>query len=83
MWDTVDAKFVNLVLDFFASNNLAKPLNMMWVTLITKFEGASEMKDFRPISMVGCIYKVIAKILVRMLRGVMNDLVGESQLAFL
>ena len=32
-----------------------------------------EMKDFRPISMVGCIYKIVRK--------VMTSLVGESQSA--
>lgn len=31
------------------------------------------MKDFRPISMVGCIYKIVRK--------VMTSLVGESQSA--
>ena len=51
--------------------------------MIPKFDGAIEMKDFRPISMVGCVYKVIAKILARRIRGVMNNLVGEAQTAFL
>ena len=50
---------------------------MSWVTLIPKFEGAKEIKGFRPISMVGCIYKVVAKILVRRLRSVMGALVGK------
>ena len=30
------------------------------------------MKNFRPISMVGCVYKVIAKILSRRLKGMMG-----------
>ena len=31
---------------------------MIWVTLVPKFEGAMEIKDYRPISMVGCVEKV-------------------------
>ena len=42
---------------------------MTWVTLIPKFEGAKEMNEFKPISMVGYVYKVISKILARRLRG--------------
>ena len=33
--------------------------------------------------MVGCIYKVIAKVLANWMEGVMDGLVGESQAAFI
>ena len=55
---------------------------MTWVTLIPKFEGAVEIIDFRPISMVGCIYKVMAKVLANGLRNVIEGLVGETQTSF-
>ena len=83
MWDVVRSNFVELVLSFFSSGSLDKSLSMTWVTLIPKVDGAKEMKDFRPITMVGCVYKVISKILVRRLKGVMNNLVGEAQAAFI
>ena len=35
------------------------------------------MKDFRPISIVGRVYKVIVKILANKLRNVMSGLVRE------
>ena len=41
-----------------------------------------DILDYRPISIVGSIYKVIAKILSRRLRRVVSDLVGETQTAF-
>ena len=41
------------------------------------------MKDFRPISMVGCIYIVILKVMARRFRKVMGDLMGEAQTAFI
>ena len=55
---------------------------MTWVTLIPKFDGAQEIKDYRPISMVGCVYKMIAKVLANRLKIVMGQLVGETQSAF-
>ena len=36
---------------------------MTWVSLIPKFDEAVELEDYRPISMVRRIYKIIAKIL--------------------
>ena len=72
-----------MVLDFFSSGYLPKNLNMTWVILIPKFDGTKDMKDFRPISMVGCIYKMISKILARRLKSVMNGLVEENKSAFI
>ena len=37
------------------------------------------MKDFRLISIMGCVYKVITKNLSRRLKRVMNGLVSEVQ----
>ena len=53
------------------------------MTLVPKFEGAKEMKDYRPISMVSYVYRVIAKILERRTRKVMGEMVGEPQSAFI
>ncbi|XP_072087395.1 uncharacterized protein [Arachis hypogaea] len=52
------------------------------VALAPKFVEAKEIKDLRPISMVGCVYKVISKILIRRIRKIMPGLVGETQSAF-
>jgi len=38
--------------------------------------------DFRPISLVGCLYKVLAKVLVNILRTVINSVIYEVQSAF-
>ena len=55
---------------------------MTWVVLVPKVDNAMEIKDFRPISMVGCLYKIIAKILANRLKRVMPALVGETQSTF-
>lgn len=41
------------------------------------------MRDFRPISLVGSVYKLIAKILTERLKKVMHKLVDTQQMAFL
>ncbi|GJT52281.1 RNA-directed DNA polymerase, eukaryota [Tanacetum coccineum] len=41
------------------------------------------VKDFRPISLIGSLYKIIAKILANRLVGVLGDIVNEVQSAFI
>ncbi|GJS34666.1 hypothetical protein Tco_0533048 [Tanacetum coccineum] len=45
--------------------------------------GANTVKDFRPISLIGSVYKIIAKILANRLVGVLGDIVNEVQSAFI
>ena len=55
---------------------------MTWVTLALKANDAKEIKDYRPISMVVYVYKVVAKILANRISKVMGLLVSETQLTF-
>ncbi|XP_016206073.1 uncharacterized protein LOC107646401 [Arachis ipaensis] len=81
-WEEIGMEFTAAVMGFFQSAKLPTNANITWVTLAPKFFGAKEIKDFRPISMVGCVYKVISKVLMRRMRSVMPGLVGETQSAF-
>lgn len=76
MWNIVGEDFIGMIMDFFECGRIPKAINTTWVTLIPKVDGAVDLKDFRPISMVGCIYKIIAKILALRIRKVMPSLVG-------
>ena len=73
------AKFTNTILKFFEEGRKSYNANLTWVTLMPKFEGAAEVKDFRPVSMV---YKVISKIIVRRIKEVVPKVVGEAQIEF-
>jgi hypothetical protein len=54
-----------------------------FVTLIPKVASPLELKDFRPISLLGYLYKLLAKVLARRLASVMNKIISPSQSAFL
>ncbi|GKA08676.1 RNA-directed DNA polymerase, eukaryota [Tanacetum coccineum] len=56
--------------------------NSNFIALIPKILDANMVKDFRPISLIGSLYKIIAKILANRLVGVLGDLVNEVQSAF-
>ena len=68
--------------DFFETRNFVKNLNTMFIVMVPKKGGAEEFKDYRPISLVGSLYKLIAKVLANRLKRVMHSLINEAQNAF-
>ena len=60
-----------------------KSLNTTFVALIPKKVGAVEIKDFRPISLVSGVYKIILKVLACGLNSVLGKLVTHTQNAFI
>ncbi|XP_057755453.1 uncharacterized protein LOC130974604 [Arachis stenosperma] len=81
-WGELGPEFTTIVMGFFQTSRLLADTNITWVALAPKFVGAKEIKDLRLMSMVGCIYKVISKVLVSRMRAVMPGLVEETQSAF-
>uniref|UniRef100_A0A2N9I908 Reverse transcriptase domain-containing protein n=1 Tax=Fagus sylvatica TaxID=28930 RepID=A0A2N9I908_FAGSY len=62
-WGVVKTDVMRVMHYFYQYGTFAKSLNATFVVLIPKKAGAIEMKDFRPISLVGSMYKIISKIL--------------------
>ncbi|KAM0881175.1 hypothetical protein ACQ4PT_033121 [Festuca glaucescens] len=58
-------------------------LNSAFITLIPKREGAADLKDFRPISLVHSFAKLITKVMSLPLAPRMAELVGCNQSAFI
>jgi hypothetical protein len=48
-----------------------------------KISGAVDLKDFRPISLVSCIYKIIAKVLANRMKIVLDKIISKSQKVFI
>jgi len=82
MWPVIEDDFCSYILRFFETGKLHASFNNTWVTLIPKKKGTLEVSDFRPISLVGSLYKVIAKVLSRRIKEVMPSIIGETQTTF-
>ena len=82
MWDVIKDDIYESVLEFFTTGKSARQLNVTWVTLIPKVENPTTIEKYRPISMVGSLYKIISKILSFRLKEVMPSLIDVSQSAF-
>lgn len=53
------------------------------MALIGKNKNPQGLNDFRPISLIGCIYKIIARLLATRIKGVLLGIISTSQTAFL
>jgi hypothetical protein len=58
-------------------------VNTANVVLLPKKDGAEAISDFRPISLIHAVPKIIAKAMARRLSPKMNDIVSRSQSAFI
>ena len=81
-WGIVKPNLMVVFRHFFAYGQFEKSLDATFVTLIPKKHAANEIRDFRPITLVGRVYKIIAKVLANRLRLVMGDIISASQNAF-
>ncbi|XP_019429320.1 PREDICTED: uncharacterized protein LOC109336933 [Lupinus angustifolius] len=65
------------------NGKIPKGLNSYFIALIPKIKNSNKIQDFRPISLVGSLYKIIAKILAERLKKAVGSLISSSQSVFL
>ncbi|GJV52789.1 RNA-directed DNA polymerase, eukaryota [Tanacetum coccineum] len=81
-WRIIERDVIKAVKWFFTNGSIPNGGNASFITLIPKITNANMVKDFRPISLIGSIYKIVAKILANRLVTVLDGLVNEVQSAF-
>ena len=82
-WYLMKDEVIIMFDQFYANEVLPKCMLAFFVTLIPTVSSPMELKDFRSISLLGSLYKLLAKVLARRLAGVMNSIISSSQSAFL
>ncbi|GJZ23857.1 hypothetical protein Tco_0561316 [Tanacetum coccineum] len=80
-WPVIEHDVYMAVNHFFIHGEIPPGCNSSFIALIPKVPDANLVKDFRPISLIGSIYKIIAKILSNRLVNVLGDIVNEVQSA--
>jgi len=82
-WDLLQDDFMRFLVEFHRNGKLIKGINSIFIALIPKVNSPLQLNDFRPISLVGCLYKVLAKVLANHLSLVVGCVVSESQSTFI
>ena len=68
--------------EFHDHSCFVRSLNATFLVLIPKKGGVEDLRDFRPISLVGGLYKWLAKVVAKRLKLVVGKVVSKAQNAF-
>nr|GEZ44977.1 RNA-directed DNA polymerase, eukaryota [Tanacetum cinerariifolium] len=82
-WDVVGPDLCIAAEWFFEHCSFYKGCNSSFIALIPKNLDPKIVSDYRPISLIGSLYKVVTKILANRLFMVISDLISDVQTAFL
>jgi len=74
---------VSAIKDFVGFGSWPRGSNASFLCLIPKVENPQQLGEFRPISLVGCLYKIISKVLSLRLKKVIGNIIDVRQSMFL
>ncbi|GKA54135.1 cysteine-rich receptor-like protein kinase [Tanacetum coccineum] len=83
LWDIFKRDLVVALRWFWEKMEVSKGCNASFVMLIPKVNDPIGLKDFRPISLIGCYHKIVSKIMAERVKKVIGNVVGEVQNAFI
>ena len=81
-WDIVRGEVMGMFRDFFATGKFVRSINSTFLVLIPKKRGAEDLMDFRPISLVGSLCKLLSKVLANRLKKVISKVISLARNAF-
>ena len=81
-WDFTKEEILDMFKEFHEHNSFVRSLNNTFLVLIPKKSGVEDLGDFRPISLLGGLYKLLAKVLTNRLKKVIGKVVSTAQNAF-
>lgn len=81
-WDMVKCDLMLVYNEFHERGNITMSMNSTFIALIPKKGGLLAPKDFRPISLISSVYKIISKVLSKRISQVMGGITSSSQGAF-
>ena len=81
-WIILKEDLMQVFHQFHDHGTFEKSINATCIALIPKKPRAMEMKDFKPISLITRVYKIVAKVLANRLKMVVGKVVSAPQNAF-
>ena len=81
-WSIIKDDVVVMVNDFLRTGRFDDRLNLTNICLISKMVRPNRMTELRPISLCNVGYKIISNVLCQRLKGLLPNLISETQSAF-
>ncbi|GLU19817.1 hypothetical protein SLE2022_360420 [Rubroshorea leprosula] len=82
-WGTIKKEIMEFIQEFHDTGRLVKGANESFVVLIPKVNDPEKIEEYRPISLIGVMYKILSKLLANRLRNVLDGVIGDTQMAFI
>jgi hypothetical protein len=82
-WSIIVADMKLLVQDFYDDKIYLESINSSFITLIPKMDHPLKPSDFRPISLLNSVLKIITKLLANRLQKIILKIVHKNQYGFL
>ena len=82
-WEVLKVDVFRVVCDTEKGGWWPRGTNALFISLIPKVYNPQKLKDFRPISLVGCLYKIVTEIFSLRLKNVLHKVINGRQFAFL
>ncbi|GKU97403.1 hypothetical protein SLEP1_g10552 [Rubroshorea leprosula] len=82
MWETLKEDVMGYFSEFHNAGRIVKGANTSFLALIPKVDNPQKIEEYRPISLINSMYKMLSKVLENRLKTVMDDLIGEQQSVF-
>lgn len=73
---------MKFVKEFYSNSKLGYGVNYSFVTLIPKKDNPNSFLDYRPISLINSLYKVLSKVLANRMKQVLPTVIDKAQSAF-
>ena len=77
-WNLLEEDFYNILVDFHRTGVLHSGCGSAFITLIPKVRTPVGLADYRPITLIGMVSKVISKVLANRLKKVMGQVISDS-----
>lgn len=81
--ETIKDDIMKMFNEFFKKGVTSKAMRSTFIVLVPKTKRARSLGDYRPISLVSSLYKIISKVLSSRLRGVMGWVISSTKSAFI
>lgn len=82
-WEVIKKDILLAVEDFACSGSWSRGSNASFICLIPKSDNSRSLGDFKPISLVGYLYKIVSKLLSLRLKKVLSEIIDSRQSTFL
>ncbi|KHN30901.1 Transposon TX1 putative 149 kDa protein, partial [Glycine soja] len=82
-WQLLKPDVIRFLAEFHVNGIFPKGCNASFIALIPKVPDLQNLNEFIPISLIGCVYKIVAKLLANRLKKVMSAIIDERQSAFI